>query len=234
MATLYELAGTNAFAGMHARLTTLCRPHAIEELLYRDDGGYMALHFSLHRDCSLELLSAMCDVMKSDPQKRNIFAMADNDGFYPLHNCALLSTRVDVLQFVIDMFPHALVGRADRGGVTPLLFVRGNTSRANHAALVRCIEDNAARYPALLNQLTVKCCMVRLKKQGTTAIVARIPRNEQTPSQFVYELLDMMVNSEMKAMAEDIISFVGTNVGLPVPAGHAMKTRSKKAKIGEA
>ena len=176
----------------------------------------------------------MCDVMKSDPQKRNIFAIASDHGRYPLHRCALYTTRVEVLQFVIDMFPHALVGRTPQWGAesatTPLCWARGFTSRANHTALVRCIEDNAARYPALLNQLTVKCCMVRLKKQGTTAIVARIPRNEQTPSQFVYELLDMMVNSEMRAMAEDIISYVGTNVGLSSSSANVVVDGSKKAK----
>ena len=51
--------------------------------------------------------------------------------------------------------------------------------------------------------------MARLKNQGMTAIVAATPLNEQTPGQFVFELLDMMVNSEMKALAEDIISYVG-------------------------
>ena len=42
-----------------------------------------------------------------------------------------------------------------------------------------------------------------------TAIVAATSLDEQTPGQFVYELLSMMVNSEMKAMAEEIISYVG-------------------------
>ena len=88
------------------------------------------------------------------------------------------------------------------------------TYRANRGEIVRCLEDNTARYPALLNQITVKCCLVRMKEQGMTAIVARIPHNEQTPGQFVFELLDMMVNSEMKSMAEEILSYVGTNVGL--------------------
>ena len=43
-------------------------------------------------------------------------------------------------------------------GNTPLSIVKfNNTARANHAAIVRCLEVSTAKYPpALLNQLTVK------------------------------------------------------------------------------
>ena len=238
--------------GFQARLTALPRPQVVQELLHRGNNFGMrtvlqrvqelllqrgsgggqgdfrttALHWVVYRDPSPELVRAICDVMKDDPLKRNLFAITDAQDWYPLHWIAISTTRVEVLQFVIDRFPHALV-RGNNYGRTPLAFATyANPHRANHAAIVRCLEDNTARYPALLNQLTVKCCMVRLKEQGMTVIVARTPHNEQTPSQFVYELLDMMVNSEMKAMAEDIISYVGTNVGLEEV--HAMLTRSKK------
>ena len=36
-------------------------------------------------DASLELVSAIWDVMKDDPLKTNLFAIANNYGFYTLH-----------------------------------------------------------------------------------------------------------------------------------------------------
>ena len=134
--------------------------------------------------------------MKADPLKTNLFAIANIYRVNPLHYCAANTTRVDVLQLIIDRFPHALIRSTDAGH-TPLDYAQlCNPHRANHAAIVGCLEENIARYPALLNQLTVKCCLVRLKKQGMTAIVAATPLNEQTPVQFVYEILDLLVNSE--------------------------------------
>ena len=202
--TLYDLANHYDLGGFWSRLTALPRSQAISELLHRDSHGATALHYLMASDPPLELLRVISDVMKNDPSKTNLFTIANARGSYPLHRCALKTTRVEVLQFVTDKFPHALV-RRNQWGNTPLFLAR----TANHAAIVRCVEDNTANYPALLNQLTVKCCMVRLKNQGMTAVVAATPLNEQTRGQFVYELLDLMVNSEMKAMAEDILSYVG-------------------------
>ena len=210
--TLYQLACLGNVVGFQqARLMALPRPQAVQELLYRNHNyGWTVLHRGgFWRDASLELVRAICDVMRDDPLKTNLFTIADNFESYPLHWCACYATRVEALQFVIDKFPHALVRRNQRGNI-PLFFAQSNnTNRSNHSSILRCIEDNTAKYPALLNPLTVKCCLVRMKKEGMTAIVAATPLNEQTPGQFVYELLDMMINSEMKSMAEDIISYVG-------------------------
>ncbi len=65
-------------------------------------------------------------------------------------------------------------------------------------------EDTAERM-----QLAVKCSMVHLKKSGMTEHVAARPISELTREEFVFMLLDKLVNSEMKMMADDILSYVG-------------------------
>ena len=87
-------------------------------------------------------------------------------------------------------------------------------NRANNAAIVRCVEDNTAAYPALLNRITAKCCLVRLKQEGMTDFVAAREINELTRPQFVFMVLDMMKNCAMEPLAEEVMSYVGTNVGL--------------------
>ena len=150
--------------------------------------------------------------MKDDPLKTNLFAIANNYGWYPLHYCAAKTTNVDVVKFAADKFPHALVRKSEDGD-TPLVDAQNNTTRANHAAILCCVEENIAGYPALLNQITAKCCLVAMKQNGMTEYVARTPLNDLTQPQFVFMVLDMMKNCAMQPLAERIISYVGTNVG---------------------
>ena len=91
--------------------------------------------------------------------------------------------------------------------------INGRT-RVNRAAILRCLEDNTAAYPALLNRITAKCCLVRLKQEGMTEFVAAREINELTRPQFVFMVLDMMKNCAMEPLAEEVMSYVGTNVGL--------------------
>ena len=153
--TLYKLAKNEDLAGMLARIAALPRPHAINELRYRGVSGWTALHFALIEDCSLELLEAISDVMKDDPSKTNLFEVATDEGSFPLNFCACYTTQVSVLQFVIDKFPHAfgVVRRTSKHhDNSPLALARrSNMDRDNYAAILRCLEDNTARYPALKN-----------------------------------------------------------------------------------
>ena len=55
--------------------------------------------------------------------------------------------------------------------------------------------------------------MVALKGQGLTEDVSVTHINALTREQFVLKLLDEMVNREMRLMADDILSYVGTNIG---------------------
>jgi hypothetical protein len=51
-------------------------------------------------------------------------------------------------------------------------------------------------------------------KNGMTEDVARTPLNDLTQSQFAFMVLDMMKNCAMQPLAERIMVYVGTNVGL--------------------
>jgi hypothetical protein len=105
-----------------------------------------------------------------------------------LHECAWFGDSVEVLQFVIDKFPNALVCE-DFDGMTPLAYCKRNAAHQdNPAAILRCLEDDSTdKYLALENQITVKLCLVRLKKEGMTEYVANIPSlNDLTREQFVF------------------------------------------------
>ena len=216
--SLIYLAYRGDLQDMLARLKELARPVAVRELLYRNKPGDTALHFVFYPDPSLELVRVIWDVMKEDdPLKTNLFAIADNGGEYPLHFCAAQTTNVEVLNFAIDKFPHALVRRNEDDGRTPLNFAQHyHSDRANHAAILRCFEESTARYPALLNQITAKCCLVAMKRNGMTEYVARTPLNDLTQPQFVFMVLDMMKNCAMQPLAEQTMSYVGANVRLPI------------------
>ena len=70
-------------------------------------------------------------------------------------------------------------------------------------------------YPNLANQLTVKCSMAELKRRGMTAVVSALPLNLLSQQQFVFKVIDELSNREMKPLVEDLLLYVGTNVGLP-------------------
>ena len=122
---MLDLARGNRLVEMRARLEALPRPQAIQELLERWRRGEENLthlprstrstvfYWVLYHDASLELLTLMWDVMKDDPLKTNIFARVDP--YYhqlQLHYFVLGgNTNVEVLQFVIDKFPKALVSK---------------------------------------------------------------------------------------------------------------------------
>ena len=156
--SLLQLAQRSNVAGgnnkLLERLSALPPPRAIEESLEEDNCGLSALHHCCFWDAPLEVIQAVCDVARSDPQKRNPASRPSAAAAsLPLHLCAIASTHSSVLQFVIDKFPHALV-RKNNAGLTPLFYAQCITYRANSDEIVRCLEDNTARYPALLNQIT--------------------------------------------------------------------------------
>ena len=154
----------------------------------------------------------ICEVMKGDEQKRNTFAIASHNGNYPLHSFVVGVHFLEFLPLVIKMFPHALV-RKDQRGETPLDYAKKwtqalltDTGRTNHAAFIRCIEENTANYPNLLNQVTVKCSMVELKRRGVTAVVSSLRINDLSPPQFVFKVIEELSNREMKPLVEELLN----------------------------
>lgn len=200
-----------------SRLSSLSPCLAMSELLQINaDRGDAALHHILSNPCaSLHLLSSIASIK---PTSISPFAVKTFQGAYPLHFCAYSTPDVAVLQFVIDRFPHALVrGTCGSARRTPLERAAANKGRNAYDAIVACLVDNMARYPALLNKITVKLCLVRMKRGGATKTVGKMRLNDMTPGQFVFMVLDEMVNREMKPLADEILSYVGTNVPLTSP-----------------
>jgi DNA-binding HxlR family transcriptional regulator len=58
-------------------------------------------------------------------------------------------------------------------------------------------------------QVATKMCMTRMKKQGMTDKVLSTPLNELSKEDFVFRVVDEMVNCEWKEQAEYIMSLVG-------------------------
>ena len=210
-----------------ARCLLLTREQAVVALTTdRDEQGFAALHNALANDASMGLVLEMYSRVKGGLPELNLFAILNDMVFqfendkpaekwnaYPLHSCAAGCTDVEVLKFAISKFPYALTKR-NYGGRTPLDSAKyWHTDRPNHAAIVRCLEEHTLAWPNLLNQTIVKCCLVELKRQGMTAYVAVTPLDALTPPQFVFKLLDEFVNREMRLLANEILSYVGANVG---------------------
>ena len=139
--TLYQLASRNDLDAVSNRCDLLPSPQAIIELTYRGRQGLTVLPVVLSHDASLALLQKMSGLMKSDPRKRNLFATPDDGRRLPLHWCAYGTTDVQALEFAIAQFPLALA-RETRDGGTPSEWARKLfKTRANHAAVVRCLEE---------------------------------------------------------------------------------------------
>lgn len=207
--TCFELA--------HGKLDDLTKriaflgPRAIPELLFKGRDGDTALHFALQNDASEELVEAIHKVMKADPQKRNLFSVPNDYFQLPLHYSASETNNVKVLQFVIDKYPHALHIK-DWSGYTPLFWAKNHyKTRPNHADIVRTVEENTSGYPALRNQTVVKLCLIEMKRKGMTDFVAAREINHLSPSEFVFMVLDNLVNREMRLLADCVISYVGTS-----------------------
>lgn len=220
METLNQLVTVRNFEGFRALLTGFPRLLApVSELIGSEKKKWTTLILHcLRSDSPLETVECICETMNDDPQNKSLFALLNWGVDSLLNVCANFTTQVDVLQFVIDAFPASLIMTKSpypyAAGISVLTTAQDNlTSRVNHAAVVRCLTDNIARYLILLNQVTVKMSIIRMKQLGMTDFTAPVPLNDLTPGLFVFVVLDNLVNRGMKLMAEDIISYVGTNVG---------------------
>jgi hypothetical protein len=75
-----------------------------------------------------------------------------------------------------------------------------------------------AKYKSDELQVTAKMCMTRMKQQGITDRVLRTPLNELSKEEFVFRVVDEMVNCEWKAQADYIMSLAGPE-RIPVCSG---------------
>ena len=221
--TMFQLVNCNKMTEALTRCDLLTSDQAFVELTERGELGNTALHWAMIHDASMPLVATMCDKVNVAQLKLNLFAIANDDGVLPFHYCASSTTKLDVLEFAVNQFPYVLT-RRNGNGDTPLdLAYLINSDRSNFAAVARLLEEKSRSWPNLLNQSVTKCCLVELKRQGMTAFVADTPINALTPPQFVFKVCDEFVNREMRLLANEILSYVGTNIGL-----------EKKKKVGKA
>ena len=215
------------------RCELLTSDQAVDELTEGVSDQPKAIHLAMISDPSVvPLMAKMCDKVKGATRKINLFAIATAYDYLSLHYCAMYTTKLDVLEFAVNQFPYALT-RRNKAGNTPLGLAKVfNTDRANYAAVVRYLEEKTLEWPTLLNQSVAKCSLVELKRQGMTAFVADTPINALTPPQFVFKVCDEFVNREMRLLANEILSYVGTNIGLDEE--EEVGKASKKVKVGGA
>ena len=135
--TLHCLALVNSLDELLSRCELLPDEQAFEELAYQEKlGGRSPMHWVLHHNASLAVVSKMWSRMKGDVLARNLFSLADSDGQLPLHRCAMWTTDVDALNFVISKFPAALLWK-DRLGLTPWHYANEvDPDREKHDAVV--------------------------------------------------------------------------------------------------
>ncbi len=149
METLNQLVVARDFEGFRALLTALPRLLApVSELIGHEKRRWntLILH-SLRNDSSLELIECICETMNDDPQNKSLIPIFDWGADTLLVTCAQFTTRVDVLQFVIDAFPASLLRKVPYGGKDALTTAQGtSTSRFNHTAIVRCRHRTIAEW----------------------------------------------------------------------------------------
>eukprot|EP00511_Aplanochytrium_stocchinoi_P006787 CAMPEP_0204843540 /NCGR_PEP_ID=MMETSP1346-20131115/48037_1 /ASSEMBLY_ACC=CAM_ASM_000771 /TAXON_ID=215587 /ORGANISM="Aplanochytrium stocchinoi, Strain GSBS06" /LENGTH=337 /DNA_ID=CAMNT_0051982697 /DNA_START=770 /DNA_END=1783 /DNA_ORIENTATION=+ len=148
----------------------------------------------------------------------------------PLHFVAFRYNDVDTIRLMISKYPAALLA-VNRYGRTPVETAKtkfafqkkGNASldvhpmecwatrRSNHVAIVKFLEQATESYGAWRNQLCVHCCANRLfLTEGVEPCVSWMG----TESFFALNVIGMCLQNGMKAVALNIISFVGTKIGV--------------------
>mmetsp|Transcript_28982 Transcript_28982/g.35785 ORF Transcript_28982/g.35785 Transcript_28982/m.35785 type:complete len:362 (-) Transcript_28982:81-1166(-) len=147
----------------------------------------------------------------------------------PLHFAAFRYNDVETIRLMISKYPAALLavnryGRIpvetaktkfafQKMGKAMIVHPMGNwaTSRYNHVAIVKLLEQATESYGAWRNQLCVHCCANRLfLKQGLQPFVYWMG----TESLFALNMIGMCLQNGMKPVAMNIISFVGTKIGI--------------------
>lgn len=72
----------------------------------------------------------------------------------------------------------------------------------------RCLEL-IRRWPELRNQILVKLCINRLKRDGYDKEVQTIPTNALPQHLFVFKVIEMMKMCGMEPLAEELVKYIG-------------------------
>lgn len=137
----------------------------------------------------------------------------------PLHYAAALSNDVDVVQMLIDDYPPGVLA-LDSFRRTPLSFALDtHVFRPQRPAIIKLLSEGARALKSEANQIVVKLCISRLKKEGMYGVVSVTPDNELSRPLFAFKVVEMMMASGMEPLAEYIVSLTGWPDEDPLMAG---------------
>lgn len=152
-----------------------------------------------------------------------ILQSTNDEGQTPLHILAMHNDAPSVIVQIIELYPRALL-MGDNHSRRPLTLSSQHYQRRSHEDVIAELfagrtyeQENVPK-----NQLTVKLCMSRLKKEGLTAHVEAAAINDLPPAHFVFKVLDLFLNTMRHELAEFIVSCVGAKSEMP------FKLQSKK------
>ncbi len=137
--SLYQLAKQGKLKDFASCILLLSCSTIALELQYVGVDGRTCVHELLSQDCPLSVLVSVRDATKVSTGE-NLFAKADHMGLLPMHVCAMISTRPDVLRWVLEQFPEAIL--RPFFGKSALEWARQNPNRGvNGRAIFKMLED---------------------------------------------------------------------------------------------
>jgi hypothetical protein len=200
----------------------------------KDRSLWTAIHWLALND---RLGVVFCDLLKISPpagvSKKSlwepILSSQTDEGQTPLHILAIHNNAPSVVAEIIDLYPHALL-MVDHHSRRPLtLSSQHYQQRSNEDAILELFAGRTYKQETFpKNQLTLKLCMSRLKKEGLTATVEAAVINDLSPAHFVFKVLDLFLNTMRHELAEYIVSCVGAASVSPRPPERHAKKKAKQ------
>mmetsp|Transcript_5216 Transcript_5216/g.6817 ORF Transcript_5216/g.6817 Transcript_5216/m.6817 type:complete len:411 (-) Transcript_5216:184-1416(-) len=153
----------------------------------------------------------------------------------PLHLASIFSNDVEIVKTIITSYPQALNAK-NFHGLTPLQYAETRTAlknrygdlvspwtfaekRPNHADVVKVLKQKTQSYNAWLNQVVVHKSTYHLfvtkMLEPFCALDRIIMQIDDTETFFALSVLGFCFqHSGMKPLAQNIISYVGTDIGI--------------------
>ena len=123
--SLFEQCDSELFPEVRRRLVSpnITQHRKLKEIFSRKF-GMTALHVSLYNRCPSDIVELIVRYAASDPRKRNLLAVKDDDyKNTPLHVAAQTGCSNDVLRFLVKTYPDALLSENDAKR-TPLALIK--------------------------------------------------------------------------------------------------------------
>ena len=207
---------TNEMFGGYALERLLNMPtkeQKIAEIFYAKEDGWTCLHHladQLHPN--IYLFREMAYMSLQDPWGRNIFSMKTKDKAYGrtvAHCAALGSNDINLIRFVIRMFPAALAMKDSYGKYPVDLAAEGGPRLDERLDWVNCynvVEKETYIYHLpKLNQRMVKMCYRSLTRRGVLCETDKHFDELHKSARFAFKVINHFVVTEHEFIAEHII-----------------------------